>query len=250
MIQTTILVQLLSNKSRSPIDFELRGQRSRSSFVRCIRILVDRIQATVFALSLSNFRCNLLVTRGETLLILGHRVKGQGQLWHSGCQGKKLISCNKKSCHEGLIESNTTLREGPGNPIRVSKICNPRRGLPSRGCSKSWTRGWDSRVPPSMWCLIIFLNLVQKMCKICLKRTLDATFPDCLALTSCDVIGELLPEWAYLAYRTGQSADLTVIGNLFSHIHRVFHTICPEWPACHPQGGGWQATRPVSRVKW
>ena len=38
--------------------------------------------------------------------------------------------------------------------------------------------------------------------------------------------------------------------NDFSHIHRVLHTICPEWPAYHPQGGGWQATRPVSRVKW
>ena len=37
---------------------------------------------------------------------------------------------------------------------------------------------------------------------------------------------------------------------LSSHIHRVIHMICPEWPACHPQGGGWQATRPVSRVKW
>ena len=37
---------------------------------------------------------------------------------------------------------------------------------------------------------------------------------------------------------------------IFSHIHRVIHTICPEWPACHPQGGGWQATRPVSQVKW
>ena len=31
------------------------------------------------------------------------------------------------------------------------------------------------------------------MCKICLKRTLDATFLDCLALTYCDVISELLP---------------------------------------------------------
>ena len=65
----------------------------------------------------------------------------------------------------GLIESNTTLREGLGNPIRVSKICNPRRSLPSRGCRKSWTRGWDSRVLPSMWCLIIFLILVQKCAK-------------------------------------------------------------------------------------
>ena len=33
------------------------------------------------------------------------------------------------------------------NPIRVSMICNPRRGLPSRGCRKSWTLGWDSLVP-------------------------------------------------------------------------------------------------------
>ena len=41
-----------------------------------------------------------------------------------------------------------------------------------------------------------------------------------------------------------------MLDKYFSHIHRVFHTICPEWPACHPQGGGWQATRPVSRVKW
>ena len=46
-----------------------------------------------------------------------------------------------------LIESVTTLRKGQGNPIRVSMICNPRRGLPSRGCRKSWTRGWDSLVP-------------------------------------------------------------------------------------------------------
>ena len=38
------------------------------------------------------------------------------------------------------------LREGRGNPIRVSKICNPRRGLPSPGCCKSWTRGWDSLI--------------------------------------------------------------------------------------------------------
>ena len=44
--------------------------------------------------------------------------------------------------------------------------------------------------------------------------------------------------------------DLCTFRTNFSHIHRVFHTICPEWPACHPQGDEWQATRPVSRVKW
>ena len=41
------------------------------------------------------------------------------------------------------------------------------------------------------------------MCKICLKRTLDATFLDCLALTFCDVIGELLSEWAWLTLQGG-----------------------------------------------
>ena len=41
------------------------------------------------------------------------------------------------------------------------------------------------------------------MYKICLKRTLDATFLDCLTLTFCDVIGELLPEWDCLTLQDG-----------------------------------------------
>ena len=44
---------------------------------------MGRIQTTVFARSLSNFTCKLWMMRGGTLLILGHRVKGQGQLRHS-----------------------------------------------------------------------------------------------------------------------------------------------------------------------
>ena len=62
-----------------------------------------------------------------------------------------------------------------------------------------------------------FLNVVfdyfshscLKMCKICLKRTLDATFLDFLALTFCDVIGELIPEWAYLNLQGGTTFRLT-----------------------------------------
>ena len=56
-----------------------------------------------------------------------------------------------------LIESITTLWKGQGNPIRVSMICNPRRGLSSRGCCKSWTQEWDSLVPSAVWWLNIFL---------------------------------------------------------------------------------------------
>ena len=62
-----------------------------------------------------------------------------------------------KARTQRLIEYITTLWKGQGNPIRVSMICNPRRGMPSRGCCKSWTRGWDSLVPSIMWWLIIFL---------------------------------------------------------------------------------------------
>ena len=44
---------------------------------------LDTIATTVFAQSLSNFTCTFAMMRGGTLLILGHGVKGQGQLWHS-----------------------------------------------------------------------------------------------------------------------------------------------------------------------
>ena len=54
-----------------------------------------------------------------------------------------------------------------------------------------------------------FFHSCLKMCKICQKRTIDATFLDCLALTFCDVIGELLPEWACLTLQGGTTFLLT-----------------------------------------
>ena len=50
--------------------------------------------------------------------------------------------------------------KGQGNSIRVSIICNPRRGLLSCGCCKSWTRGCDSLVPSAMWGL--FFSLLRQ----------------------------------------------------------------------------------------
>ena len=44
---------------------------------------MGRIQTTVLVQSLSNFTSKLWMMRGGTLLILGLRVKCQGQLWHS-----------------------------------------------------------------------------------------------------------------------------------------------------------------------
>ena len=41
------------------------------------------IATTVLAQSVSNFTCTFAMMRGGTLLILGHEVKGQGQLWQS-----------------------------------------------------------------------------------------------------------------------------------------------------------------------
>ena len=54
-----------------------------------------------------------------------------------------------------------------------------------------------------------FSHSCLKLCKICLKRTLDATFLYCLALTFCDVIDELLPEWACLSLQGGITFLLT-----------------------------------------
>ena len=54
-----------------------------------------------------------------------------------------------------------------------------------------------------------FSHSCPKMFKIRLKRTLDVTFLDCLALTFCDVIGELLPEWACLTLHGGTTFLLT-----------------------------------------
>ena len=81
-----------------------------------------------------------------------------------------------------LIESITTLWKGDENPIRVSIICNPRRGLPSRGCGKSWTRGWDSFVPSTMWWLIIFLPRPFQRRFSCTKHSAMASLP---TTTSC-----------------------------------------------------------------
>ena len=53
--------------------------------------LVDTIATTVFAQSLSNFTCTFAMMREGTLLILGHGVKGHGQLW----QGQLLHSVYK-----------------------------------------------------------------------------------------------------------------------------------------------------------
>ena len=107
-IQTTVFAQSLSNftcghdsdysfcpitfklhmhihhdERMNPIDFGPRGQRSRSTLALCVQDFVDTIQTTFFAQSLSNFTCKLWMIRGGTILIWGHGVKGQGQLWHS-----------------------------------------------------------------------------------------------------------------------------------------------------------------------
>ena len=68
---------------KEPFWFGSRGERSRSILSLCVQDLMGRIQTTVFAQSLSNFTCKLWMMRGGSLLILGHEVKGQGQLWHS-----------------------------------------------------------------------------------------------------------------------------------------------------------------------
>ena len=68
----------MNDERRNPID-----SGSRSTLALDVIDLVGTIATTVFAQSLSNFTCKLWMMRGGTLLIMGHGVKGQGQLCHS-----------------------------------------------------------------------------------------------------------------------------------------------------------------------
>ena len=103
------------------------------------------------------------------------------------------------------------------------------------------SHAWKVGIPESLpqcgdWLVFLFLS---KMCKICLNCILDATFLDCLALTFCDVIGELLPEWACLTLQdwttfllTSKLADIPV-----SRVRKMYFLIslcnkvvkCADW---------------------
>ena len=58
---------------------------------------MDTIAITVFVQLLSNFTCKLCTMRGGTLLILGHGVKGQGQLCPPA-RGCHALRCLVKVC--------------------------------------------------------------------------------------------------------------------------------------------------------
>ena len=73
---------VVDDERRNPIDLGSQGQRWRSTLALCVSDIVHTIQTTVFVQSFSNFSCKLWMMRGGTLLIFGHGVKGQGQLWH------------------------------------------------------------------------------------------------------------------------------------------------------------------------
>ena len=88
---------------------------------------------------------------------------------------RSITWCKMFSQRVRLIESITILRKEQGNPIRVSMFCNPRQGLPSPGCCKSWTPGWDSLVPSTMSWLIIFLPLLLFIIKSQILRRLSCT---------------------------------------------------------------------------
>ena len=70
------------------------------------------------------------------------------------------------------------------------------------------------------------------MCKTGLKRTLDMTFLDFLVLTFCDVIGELLPEWACLTFTGGTTFPLTsnMVDIPISRVRNTCTYPLPEYP--------------------
>ena len=78
------------------------------------------------------------------LLLISYFMATQGivKLLSRG-SGEDLGNCCKRLKAEDY-KNLPRLCTGTGKSTRVSKICSPRRGLPSRGCCKSLTRGWIS----------------------------------------------------------------------------------------------------------
>ena len=159
--------------------------------------------------------------------------------------------------HLRLIESYITLRKGQGNPIQVSNICNPRRGFLSCGCFKSLTRGWDTRVHRNV--VIDYhphscVKNVQAMSKTHTRRDFSILFgvdalwrhrrvTSGMGLTLCDVIGDLLSEWACLILQGGTNwiynhmAERTrdpIRGSMICN-HENEHVVSLSLPQC----GGW-----------
>ena len=90
-------MHVVDEERRNSFDFGSLGQRSTLGL--SFWNLVGGMQATVFAQSLPNFVCKLLMMRGETLLILGRRANCRGQLWPParGCHALHcLVNCSNR----------------------------------------------------------------------------------------------------------------------------------------------------------
>ena len=99
----------------------------------CVSIslyLVDTIATTFFAQILSNFIYKLWIVRGGTLLIWGHRVKCQGQLWHSVYTIQTTVfdqSLSNFTCKLQIMRGGTLLVLGNG-VIGQGQPCPPQGG--------------------------------------------------------------------------------------------------------------------------
>ena len=121
-----------------------------------------------------------------------------------------------------LIESITTLRKGQVNPIRVSMICNPWRGLPSRGCRKSWTRGWNSLVPS---CVVIDYFSPTALFSINNPILMSFTLfkAQRFGAAACGNITPIATLWRHRCSLSPPPEDWFVISQLFSG------QFCPRW---------------------
>ena len=86
---------------------------------------MDTIQTTVYVQSLSNFTCRLWMMKGETLLIFGHGVIGQGQLCPParGCHALRclVIVCAVKWSNHTTNKKHFTVDNA--SPPYPSTIC-------------------------------------------------------------------------------------------------------------------------------
>ena len=102
------------------------------------------------------------------------------------------LFCTFLDKNEKMINHHTERGTMDSHPC-VQDLQHLRLGKPCRGLQILDTRmGFAHPVPNLV--IDYFSHSCIKLCKIDIKHTPDATFHDCLALTFCGVICDLIPE--------------------------------------------------------
>ena len=116
-------MHICHDERRNPIDFGSRGSKVKVNFGILYIKPCGHDSDYSFAQSLSNFTCTFTMMRGGTLLIMGHGVKCQGQLWPT-CEGMPRLALSSSFLLFACLLILTFFQFDDNVVLRVFFSCN------------------------------------------------------------------------------------------------------------------------------